>query len=133
MMSEDAFEPRRATSGSAGYDLKSVQDVEIESGSREQVKTGVILEIPNGFYGQIKSRSGLTMKFGLDVAGGVIDSDYRGEIIVILCNNGKKKYKVSKGDSIAQIIVVPYAALKLNLVSSLTSTKRGNNGFGSTD
>lgn len=122
--------PTRATDGSAGFDLYANESLTIEPWQRALVKTGIAIEIPLFYVGIIKSRSSLGLR-GIDIAGGVIDSDYRGDVGVILVNNSDSQFEVVKGDRIAQIIV--FAVLThMNVVSELTITERGSHGFGST-
>jgi dUTP pyrophosphatase len=128
----NAIAPRRGTIGSCGYDIASIDDVDIEPFERKAINTGFKIQLPIGTYGRLASRSGLALNHSIDVAGGVIDSDYRGEIIVILCNNGKTKYSVKKGDRIAQLIIEKYLHCKTFTDLSLSETSRGENGFGST-
>lgn len=105
-LSDDkARAPVRATEGSAGYDLFSIENVSIPPGERKLIKTGVRLAIPHWMYGRIAPRSGLAYKHGIDVMAGVIDSDYRGDVGVILYNSDKENtFTVCEGDRIAQII-----------------------------
>ncbi|QHF16180.1 polyprotein [Camellia lemon glow virus] len=124
--------PRRRTVGAAGYDLVSIADYDIPRKVRKACSTGIAFQIPSGFYGQILSRSSLALK-GIDVVGGVIDSDYRGEILVILANNGRKNYTIKAGDRIAQIIFIPCANLDFEETEALANTERGSQGFGSTN
>src|SRR5207237_6088385 len=103
--------PTRGSKFSSGLDLYSVDDVIIKPGQREMIKTVSAVSIPYGFYGRIAPRSGLAVKHGLDILAGVIDSDYRGEILCILINLGKQDYKVTIGTRIAQLIVEKIAIL----------------------
>lgn len=127
--------PRRGTAGAAGYDLVAVEKKEIVPHARELVDTGIAVEIPEGYAGLILPRSGLALKKGLTVlnAPGLIDSDYRGNIKVLLWNsNGAGKVEeVCAGDRIAQLVIVPVSA-ELTRAVWLTSTGRGEGGFGST-
>jgi dUTP pyrophosphatase len=126
--------PEYATEGSAGFDIKSAMDVVIPAGLSRIVQTGLRVAIPDGFEMQIRSRSGLASKHSVIVANapGTIDSDYRGEIGVILINLGKEDYRVAKGDRIAQGVICPvYRANWINVLV-LPETDRGAGGFGST-
>jgi dUTP pyrophosphatase len=126
--------PSRGSSNSAGLDLYSNEDGIIYPLSRTMISTGIIIKIPNNYYGRIAPRSGLALKNGIDVLAGVIDSDYRGEIKVILYNTDKdKNYEYKKGDKIAQLIIEKYYNVEIKLIDELDDTERGNNGFGSTD
>jgi len=139
-LNREFFIPERATVGSAGYDLKasfetSFSPIVIPPGERRLIKTNLIAEIPTGYYGRIAPRSGLAFKHGIDVLAGVIDSDYRGEIGVILINlDTKAPYSVSNGDKVAQLIIEPYAVCDMIIRASgdTTLTDRGAGGFGST-
>lgn len=126
--------PEYETIGSAGMDLRSNQDVIIESGKSEIIKTGLHIQLPIGFEAQIRSRSGLTAKKQVIVlnAPGTIDSDYTGEIGIILGNLSTEAFKVNKGDRIAQMIIAEYRQLEFENVQSLDDTERGDGGFGST-
>lgn len=131
---KDSILPKYQSNGASGFDLHSVDDVEILSSQIIGIRTGLAFEIPNGFELQIRPRSGLAIKHGISVLNtpGTIDSDYRGEIIVILVNFSKDIFCVRKGDRVAQAILS--RVFFANLISSneLKSSNRGNNGFGST-
>lgn len=129
--------PSYATKGSSGLDLyASIDDALIlMPGHRLTVPTGIIVEIPDGYEGQIRPRSGLAVKHGISVLNtpGTIDSDYRGEIKVILINLGKEKFVVKRGDRIAQLVIVPVVKVELEEVEDVDfNTERGIGGFGST-
>jgi dUTP pyrophosphatase len=126
--------PSYQTEGSAGLDLASSEALVIPPGERRLVGTGLALEIPPGYEGQVRPRSGLAAKHGITVlnAPGTIDSDYRGEVKVILANLGGEPFKIEVGDRIAQLIVAPYTRVELELVTSLEATQRGDGGFGHT-
>lgn len=130
-LSETAQAPTYSSEGAAGADLFSDEDIKIPSGERRLIKTNIALEIPRGYYGRIAPRSGLANKFGIDVLAGVIDSDYRNGIGVILLNTGKEDFSVKKGDRIAQIIFEQYFWTAF-FEGALCDTRRGKNGFGST-
>jgi dUTP pyrophosphatase len=132
LLSKDAKKPEKQTKQSAGYDLYSAEPLIILKQSRCLCGTHIALEIPKGFYGKIFSRSSLAVK-GIDVGAGVIDSDYRGEILVLLVNNSTTKdFTIKKGDRIAQIIFHKSPNFKMVLVNKLRETERGIGGFGST-
>lgn len=97
--------PKRASDGSAGYDLSANENSTIYPGERQRIKTGVFLEIPKGYYGRVAPRNVLALEIGIDVLAGVIDSDYRGELCVILQNHGDKLVIVNGGCRIAQLII----------------------------
>lgn len=129
--------PEYATSGSAGFDLRSNVNLTIQPGDFDKVPTGLFFELPENFEMQVRPRSGLAAKHGVTVLNtpGTIDSDYRGEIIVILINHGKEPFKIEKGDRIAQAVVAQTVSsfIKLNKVSEISdNTDRSSGGFGST-
>lgn len=131
-LSNDSQLPVRASPGAAGYDLISSEHVLICAKSRKVVPTGIVIELPPGTYGRIAPRSGLAVKHCIDVAAGVIDSDYRGPIGVVLCNNGDTDFEVEKGDRIAQLILEQIITPDIVEPPGMTITLRGDNGFGST-
>jgi dUTP pyrophosphatase len=128
--------PERATAASAGFDLRARVDgaVEIAPGQRAMVPTGIIVALPEGFEGQVRPRSGLAWKRGLTVlnAPGTVDSDYRGEIRVLLVNLGQEPVQVCRGDRVAQLIVQRLPAVELTEADELPGTARGAGGFGHT-
>ena len=124
--------PERKTEGAAGYDLVSKSSVTIAPGSSGLIQTGVHIAIPDGYYGKIEGRSSLGIKHSVVPFQGVIDSDYRGPIIVKLFNHARTKYRVAKGDRVAQLIINPYLSSNMIRVDELPSTARGEAGFGST-
>ncbi len=133
---EGAKLPLYKTSGAAGADICALLEkpLVIESGKSAMVPTGLFFEIPQGYEVQIRPRSGLAAKNGVTVLNtpGTIDSDYRGEINVILINLGDKPFTVNSGDRIAQMLVAPVIQADFSIVSSLEETERGAGGFGST-
>ncbi len=135
-INEDAHIPEYKTQGSSGMDLYSVDDVNIEAYKAALISTGLIIEIPDGYEGQVRPRSGMALKSQLTVLNspGTIDSDYRGEIKIILFNANDKAIKINKGDRIAQLVIMPVIHAKFEVVDSceLTESKRGAGGFGST-
>lgn len=126
--------PKYETLGAAGMDLRSTMDVELGSLERMAVPTGIFLEIPEGYEGQVRPRSGLAAKFGVGMvnAPGTIDSDYRGEIKVLLVNLSPEPVKLLAGERIAQIVFAPVVRAELVQTSELAVTVRGEGGFGST-
>ena len=124
--------PSRATDGSAGYDLHATESFTIAPGQIVKVGTGVRIDFPDGIHGEIMPRSGLAAKYGIDTLAGLIDSDYRGEIIVILANHGHSACHFEDGDRIAQIVFRETTLPDL-LVSEdvIAETARGDRGFGS--
>lgn len=132
-LSENATIPTQGTSFAAGYDLYAAEDAVVVCGTRKLIKTNISMEITPGYYGRIAPRSGLAYKNGIDVLAGVIDSDYRGDIGVILYNTDKNiDFTVKKGDRIAQIIFEACYTATLNNVDNLDNTLRQSGGFGST-
>lgn len=129
---DNAVIPIKGTEGAAGWDLYSSENKIIRPSERCSVKTGISLEIPKGNFGSIRPRSGLAVKYGIDTMAGVIDSDYRGEVAVVLVNLGEFDFEIKVKDRIAQIIIQPCLDLSIELSRRLNSTQRGNNGFGST-
>lgn len=128
--------PAYATAGSAGCDLRAAPNssVEIAPGERALIPTGLCLALPAGYEAQVRPRSGLALRHGLTTlnAPGTIDSDYRGEISVLLVNHGSRPYVVRRGHRIAQLVVAPVAQAQLQEVEELGRTSRGHGGFGST-
>lgn len=131
LVRSDAKLPNQARRHDAGYDLFSLEEnIKISPGERVLIKTGITMAIPNGYYGRIAPRSGLALKHGIDVMGGVIDSQYRGEIGVILLNISGFEFNVNQGDKIAQIIIEKCYDANFIKVSQLDETERGVGGFG---
>ena len=130
----DAVLPSYAHEGDAGMDVRSVQALTIQPGRRALVKTGLVAEIPSGYEIQVRPRSGLAFKHGVTVLNspGTVDSGYRGEIGVILSNFGDEPFPVSVGDRIAQLVVSPVTQAEISQTSDVSSSERGEGGFGST-
>ena len=128
-LENDAKLPERKREGDVGLDLYCIEDFEIEPNEIKIVRTGIAIEIPKGYFGMIKDRSGLASK-GLHVLAGIIDENYRGEIKVVLINLGKEKLKFEKYSRIAQLLIIPYLKVEIE-ESELSQTERGENGFGS--
>ncbi|MDC8755664.1 dUTP diphosphatase [Erythrobacter sp. sf7] len=126
--------PAYATSGAAGMDAVSAEDVTIVPGSRHAVATGLALAIPEGYEIQVRPRSGLALKHGITVPNtpGTIDSDYRGELKVILINHGTDPFVIARGDRVAQLVLAPVVQATWEEVEELDATTRGEGGFGST-
>jgi len=126
--------PARATCGSAGYDICSSEKVTIGAGRFAKISTGLKLSIPAGFEAQVRPRSGLAAKSGVTVlnAPGTIDSDYRGEVCVLLVNHGSDDFIVEPGMRIAQLVFAAVIAVNFAKVDSLDESSRGEGGFGST-
>ena len=133
-LSEQAKLPVYGSQYAAGADLYAAEGVEIDAGETKFVHTGIALELPAGVVGLVYARSGLACKQDLAPANkvGVIDSDYRGEVMVALHNHGKETRKVEAGDRIAQLVIAPYYTAVFEEADELSSTVRGAGGFGST-
>lgn len=128
--------PRAGSDGSSGVDLRAAVDAELElaPGGRALVPTGLAVEIPPGWEGQVRPRSGLALRHGVTVANapGTVDSDYRGEVGVVLVNLGSEPFPIRRGDRIAQLVVCPVARVDWREAEELSPTERGGGGFGST-
>lgn len=126
--------PAYATSGAAGMDVVSAEDVTLAPGARHAVATGLSMAIPEGYEIQVRPRSGLALKHGISVPNtpGTIDSDYRGELKVILINLGTEPFAIQRGDRVAQLVLAPVVQAAWDEVAELDSTERGEGGFGST-
>lgn len=133
---DSGFEPLYKSRSASGADLfaKINEDVVINPGERYLIPTGLYLEIPEGYEAQIRPRSGLASKYGLTLlnAPGTIDSDYRGEVKVLLINLGENDFTIHNGDRVAQIVFSPVTKGIFRLVSRISKTDRGEGGFGST-
>lgn len=133
---QDVELPEYKTEFSAGMDLKAYtkENIVLKVGEIKLIKTGLAIALPNGFEAQIRSRSGLSLKNGIIVlnAPGTIDSDYRGEIGIILMNVGQNNFVVENNMRIAQMVITKYENVKLDLVEELDETTRADGGFGST-
>ena len=127
--------PSPASSGSAGVDLRAAIDGEwtLAPGERRLVPTGLRLEIPPGFEGQVRPRSGLALRHGIALLNspGTIDSDYRGEVGIILANLGGESFTLRRGERIAQLVVAPVVAASFVAAGELAPSERGSGGFGS--
>ena len=126
--------PAYATDGAAGMDVLAAEDVVLPPGGRHADATGYALAIPHGFEVQVRPRSGLALKHGITVPNtpGTIDSDYRGEVKVILINHGADDFAIQRGDRIAQLVLAPVVQARFTAVETLDDTARGSGGFGST-
>ncbi len=132
LLSKDAKIPTRGSDQAAGYDLYAAQFGEVDPLKRGLFKTNISIGIPKGYYGRIAPRSGLAYKNGIDVMAGVIDSDYRGDVGVILYNTGADIFKVNSGDRIAQLIIEKCHVADWDLEGDLSATERGGGGYGHT-
>lgn len=126
--------PAYATEGAAGMDVVSAEDVTIAPGGRHAVATGLSVAIPAGYEIQVRPRSGLALKHGISVPNspGTVDSDYRGEVKIILINHGAEGFDIRRGDRVAQLVVAPVTRASWVAVEELDDTARGEGGFGST-
>jgi dUTP pyrophosphatase len=134
--SDDLPIPRKETPGSAGLDLRACISGtrSLEPGERAQIPTGFALALPAGYEGQVRPRSGLALRQGLTLLNspGTIDSDYRGEIAVIVINLGREPVVINRGDRVAQLVVAPVATTRLTETDALPPTSRSDGGFGHT-
>ena len=126
--------PAYATPGAAGMDVLAAEDVTIAPGQRHGVATGFAVAIPEGFEIQVRPRSGLALRHGISVPNtpGTIDSDYRGELRIILINHSDTDFPIARGDRIAQLVLAPVTIARWDEVEELDATARGAGGFGST-
>lgn len=126
--------PAYATPGAAGMDILAAEAVTLEPGSRHAVASGFAVAIPDGYEIQVRPRSGLALKHGISVPNtpGTIDSDYRGELKVILVNHGDEAFAIARGDRVAQLVLAPVTKAAWAEVDELDDTARGAGGFGST-
>jgi dUTP pyrophosphatase len=138
-LDERATTPTKGSTSAAGYDLYAVaidgyESFTIQAHTTSRINTGLAMEIPEGYFGAIYARSGLATKQGLRPANcvAVIDSDYRGEIIVVLHNDGDSPQTITKGERVAQLVIMPYLPVEFEEVDNLNDTDRGSGGFGRT-
>ena len=126
--------PQYATQGAAGMDVLSAEDVTLAPGARHAVATGLSFAIPNGFEIQVRPRSGLAIRHGITMINspGTIDSDYRGELMVLVINHGSDEFKVRRGERIGQLVLARYSLARWLEVEQLEDTLRGQGGLGST-
>lgn len=136
LLKEGASLPTYKTVGSAGADLRAYLDepVTLEPMARKLIPTGLFVELPDGFELQVRPRSGLALQYGITVlnAPGTVDSDYRGELCVLLINLGTEPFTVRHGDRIAQAVIAPVVPVRFIPTDALSKTERGTNGYGST-
>jgi dUTP pyrophosphatase len=131
-LSDDSTLPTRGSDGAVGYDLYSNMECVIRPSERGLVSTGIAIVLPSGVYGRVAPRSGLAVKYGIQVGAGVIDPDYTGEVKVILFNHGDKDFEVKKGDRIAQLVLERCETPPVKEIEIIEETDRGSGGFGST-
>lgn len=131
-LNDNAIKPIRSTPNSAGLDLFTSEKINIPPCQQKVIGTGIVIQIPDGYYGRIAPCSGLTIQHHIDIRAGVIDSDYRGEIKIVVHNSGDEIFRKKNGDKIAQLIIEKIAILKPVEVDNLSPTLRGTRGLGST-
>ncbi|MBL4951170.1 dUTP diphosphatase [Neobacillus sp. YIM B02564] len=133
LIHKDAMLPFQANPGDAGLDLFAAEEKLIKPGEAELIRTGIILELPEGTEAQVRPRSGLALKHSVTVLNspGTIDEGYRGEVKVILINHGKEEFKVEKQMRIAQMVIAPVAKVDITQVEEIADSERGAGGFGS--
>lgn len=131
---DSAITPAYSSNGAAGIDLYSIDNVTINPGETVKIHTGICMELPSGYVGIIAARSGLGINKGLSPANkiGVIDEDYRGEVIVALHNDSQEQRIINSGDRIAQMLIIEYNHVEFEIVDELSDTVRGEGKFGST-
>lgn len=132
-LDEKAILPTRGSETAAALDFYAIEDLVIPAGKFASVRTGLAVEIPEGYYGRIAGRSGLAVKNGIDALGGVVDRDYRGELLCILSNLADKDFEIKVGDRIAQFLIESIITPEPVFVDELSSTVRDTAGFGSTN
>ena len=134
LLHEDAIVPSRGSEESAGLDFHTIESVTIPPGQRALLKTGLAMSMPAGYVGLIWPRSKLAAKMGIDVLAGVVDSDYRGEIMISLLNTGLDPVEIKAGDKVAQMIIQHHRSdMQINVVEDLDETMRGKAGVNSSE
>jgi dUTP pyrophosphatase len=128
---ENGSLPEYSSTGAAGADLRASEPLEIAPGARAAVPTGLRLQIPPGHVGLVWPRSGLAVRHGIDTLAGVVDSDYRGEVKVVLVNHGDEPFRIEKGDRVAQLLVQRVERAAFSAAAAIGETDRGEGGFGS--
>ncbi len=131
-ISKDAEAPEYALNTDAGFDLKALENVSIFPFDQKKVSTGIAIEVPEGYVGIVRDRAGIVQKMNVHTVAGTFDSGFRGEVSIMLVNMNDKTVEIEKGMRIAQIILVPIVKAKITEVKKLSSTERGDKGFGST-
>ncbi len=132
LLTKNAKLPTKATAGSAGFDLYSAEEKDIPKNGRAIIKTDLSIQIPSNTYARIAARSGLSIRNGLQIGGGICDSDFRGNISVIIFNHSNTNFSVEKGDRIAQMVIEKISQPQIIEVTKLRNTGRDRDGFGST-
>jgi dUTP pyrophosphatase len=131
-LSKEAKAPEYVLDSDAGFDLTSIEDVSFFPMEQKKVRTGIVIEIPKGYVGLIRDRSGIVQKMNVHTLAGTFDSGFRGEVSIMFVNMNEETVEIEKGMRIAQMILVPISKAKIVEVKKLSETKRGNKGFGST-
>lgn len=131
-LNDSAVLPTRGSEHAAGLDLYAIDNAVLPARGRLGVRTGLVVAIPEGYYGRIAPRSGLAAKFGIDTLAGVVDRDYRGELICMLANHGDQDFEIKPGDRVAQLVIEAIILPRPVFVDELPDTGRGDGGFGST-
>lgn len=129
---DEAIIPHYAHPGDAGMDIFSAEDAVIKAGERKNIKTGVKMEMPEGFVGLVWDKSGLALKNGIKTMAGVIDAGYRNEIIIVLANLSQEDFEIKNGQKIAQMLIQKVEQAEIEEAEELSETKRSDGGFGST-
>jgi dUTP pyrophosphatase len=128
----NAILPSYAHEGDAAMDLCSTENYVVNPGKRQLVSTGIAMEFPVGYFASIRGKSGLALKKGIAILGGVIEYTYRGEYGVVVLNTGEEDFVIKEGDKVAQVVIAPVATAKVEEVSELSDTVRGEGAWGST-
>lgn len=131
-LKEHAVVPSYAHMGDAAMDLCSAEDYVVPSGKRQLVLTGIAMELPVGYWANIRGKSGLAYKKGISILGGVIECTYRGEYGVVVLNTGEEDFEIKAGDKVAQVVVAPVAVAEVEVVEELGESDRGDGAWGST-
>lgn len=134
ILHKDAQVPATANDGDVAFDLYAIEECDLQPGERRAIRTGIAVEIPRGYEGQVRPRSGLAIKHGITVlnAPGTIDSGYRGEVRTIMVNHGTEPFKVEKGMRIGQLAIRAVPRVEMERTDELSDSERGKGGFGST-
>lgn len=131
-LSKNAESPEYAFGTDAGFDLKAIETITLFPLEQKDVRTGIAIEVPEGYVGIVRDRAGIVQKMNVHTVAGTFDSGYRGEVTIMLVNMNDKTVEIEKGMRVAQIILVPIAKAKIVEVKKLSETERGKKGFGST-
>ena len=131
-LKENAIIPSYAHQGDAGLDIFSAEDYVVPTGKRQLVSTGIAMEYPEGYFTSIRGKSGLAVKKGICILGGVVEHTYRGEYGVIVLNSGDEDFIIKAGDKIAQVLIQPIVSAEIEKVEELGDSIRGDGAFGST-